>query len=41
MQNSNFTKNPISNALWKFGIKIAKKQFTVPVNNKNSYFKFS
>jgi len=41
MQNKNFAKNPLSNVPWKYGNKIAKKRFTVPVNNVNSNLKIS
>jgi len=40
MKNINFAKNPIPNVLWKYGIKIVKKQFLLPVNKVDSNFKF-
>jgi len=41
MQNRHFAKKPISNVLWKCDNKIAKKQFTLPVNKINRSFKLS
>jgi len=40
-KNKKIAKNPISNVLWKQGKRIAKKRFTVPVNNVNSNLKIS